>query len=235
MRGTIVLKGHLTTDLRILDNGSAETVVKFTSGASDKVNIALIKISKNLYKKYKNRLENKECKHTITGTTRISVNAKGIPYVIIDVVTICKLKNNSSNSNDLIESIEESVEIIEEVQAPTTKWYESYEGQLKEIDVKDIILVEEIHKKGVKKLSGIKESSIPKPMAIRKIEEGKYALVVGLKSYALCKIFNREKAKCFITELSHVDFCTKYNIESEVLRIEKRKCEEAENEYRKNI
>lgn len=233
MRGTIILKGHLTTDLRILENGSAETVVKFTSGASDKVNIALIKISKNLYKKYKNRLENKECKHTITGTTRVAVNAKGIPYVIIDVVTICKLKNNSSNN--LIESVEEPVEIIEEVQAPIVKWYESYDGELKDIDVKDIILVEETHKKGVKNLRGIKESSITKPMAIRKIEDGKYALVVGLKSYALCKIFNREKAKCFITELSHVDFCTKYNIESEVLSIEKRKSDEAENEYRKNI
>ena len=54
MKSNISITGSLESDVKILNDGSAETVIKFKNSEDEKISIAVLKISKNLYLK-KNR------------------------------------------------------------------------------------------------------------------------------------------------------------------------------------
>lgn len=105
------------------------------------------------------------------------------------------------------------------------KWYESIDkNEFELIKSKDIILVEDIHKKAEFNLSAIYNKNPIRPIAVRKLENDKYGLVCGLRSYLKIKIFNLYKANVFITDLNHSEFIEKY------------KCIERDgNNYKKRI
>lgn len=215
MKSSITIKGKFEENqkIKIYKDGSAETIVKIKNQNYHQFSIAVLKISANLYKKHKARLEIKECSHKFTGQCRIAVNSKGIPYLIVDVKEITKYQKHKDK---LCGKVKESdVKEVEEIVTVKDKiphqWYKRIkEEDYVEIDTDKICLVEDIHKK-FKSVYGIYED-IECKLAVRELEDGQYALVTGLRGYIIAKIFNKKTCKCYITDLAHNDFAEKYGI-----------------------
>ena len=216
----MTITGSLESDVKILKDGSAETVIKFKNDDNERASIAVLKISKNLYKKHKSRLLNKTAKSAFTGRCRVAVNSKGIPYAIIDVTGISKhrekvkrdIKNPGATeeiNQGAVKKATEKIKVINEY----VHWNKKIDGsEFVEIETSKIHLVEDIHKKGIRVLTGIYDDAKIRPIAVRKMDNGNYALVTGLKSYIIAKVFNKESLKCYITDLKHKEFNEKYEI-----------------------
>ena len=84
-----------------------------------------------------------------------------------------------------------------------------------DIDISKVKLVEEIHLKAVipifnlKRMREYKELS---PISIRKLDDGEYGLVTGLRTFIVAKLFNRH-VKAYVTDLSREEFKEKYRLE----------------------
>ena len=87
-----------------------------------------------------------------------------------------------------------------------------YENEFTEIESNKICLVEAIHKKGIRVITGIYDDAKTQPIAVRLMDDGNYALVTVWKSYIIAKVFNKESLKCYITDLKHKEFNEKYEI-----------------------
>jgi hypothetical protein len=91
-----------------------------------------------------------------------------------------------------------------------TPWHTSEE--IVEVNVKDIIITENIHLNvqnftfsiNIKGLS--KTKTIDTPIAIRPLENGKYSVVAGIVRYFAAKILDIEKIPAVITNMSHDEF-----------------------------
>ena len=96
------------------------------------------------------------------------------------------------------------------------KWYEFIPNEeFKEIDIRKVKLIEEVHLNSkisiinIRKMSMYKELS---PIAVRRLENGEYGLVTGVRSFLIGKIFDRN-LKAYVTELSREEFKEKYSLE----------------------
>ena len=91
----------------------------------------------------------------------------------------------------------------------TVSWFSTQTKT--QINTKDIILTESVHLEsktitiigGLKKLSNIEKLA---PVVIRPLEDGKYSLVTGVKSYFVAKIMDMPIVSAVLTDLSHDEF-----------------------------
>lgn len=98
----------------------------------------------------------------------------------------------------------------DELKLKNILWYVSEE--VTEVNVKDIILTEDIHLSvhnfifsiNLEELANTR--SINVPVAIRPIGEGQYSLVTGAARYFAAKILDIEKIPAVITDMSHDEF-----------------------------
>ncbi|HHY23125.1 MAG TPA: ParB N-terminal domain-containing protein [Clostridiaceae bacterium] len=98
----------------------------------------------------------------------------------------------------------------DEIKFRNIVWYKPEE--VTEVNVKDIILTEDIHLNvqnfifsiNLKELSNT--GNINVPVAIRPVGEGKYSLVSGVARYFAAKILDIEKIPAIITNMSHDEF-----------------------------
>ncbi|NSW90040.1 MAG: ParB N-terminal domain-containing protein [Firmicutes bacterium] len=98
----------------------------------------------------------------------------------------------------------------DEIKIKNIKWYMLEE--VTEINVKDIILTEDIHLNVQNFIFSINLKEIAKtmeittPIAVRPLEGGKYSLVIGAARYFAAKILDIEKIPAVITDMSHDEF-----------------------------
>lgn len=98
----------------------------------------------------------------------------------------------------------------DEIRLKYVSWY--VPDEIKEINVNDISLTEDIHlnvqnfvfKINLKDIS--KTRKITTPIAVRPIEEGKYALVTGAARYYAAKILDIQTIPAVITDMEHDEF-----------------------------
>jgi hypothetical protein len=98
----------------------------------------------------------------------------------------------------------------DEIKLKHITWYTPEE--IKEINVSDITLTEDIHlnvqnfvfKINLKELSKTRNISVP--IAVRAIDQGKYALVTGAARYYAAKILDIQKIPAVITDMGHDEF-----------------------------
>ncbi|MDD7796310.1 ParB N-terminal domain-containing protein [Clostridium sp. 'White wine YQ'] len=94
-------------------------------------------------------------------------------------------------------------------------WIGKVTDSIVNIPTKDIMLEEEIHLNCHKlnfngKLKEYsKQEKIENPIAVRKISDNKYALVMGIQRYFAAKILDIEVIPAIITDLNYADFSTK--------------------------
>lgn len=78
-------------------------------------------------------------------------------------------------------------------------------NEIVKINVKDIVLTNELHLRGcnlyVTNLDKI--TSDRQRVTVKKMEEGKYTLVIGFKAYILSKVKDFETINAVVTELTH--------------------------------
>ncbi|EKQ57248.1 MULTISPECIES: RNase H family protein [unclassified Clostridium] len=96
-------------------------------------------------------------------------------------------------------------------------WFNPEYMPIEYIDINNIILTEETHLQCRSipfngSLQKVKESGeIINPLAIRPVDNEKYSLVAGMKSFCVSKLlFSTKLVPCYITELTHDDFIAKY-------------------------
>jgi hypothetical protein len=89
---------------------------------------------------------------------------------------------------------------------------EWHKGQPKtDIQIKDIVLTESIHlrAKNINMFGALDrcvQTQDLTPVVIRKLDNGKYSLVTGLKSYCIAKIMDIPKLSAIFTDLTHDKF-----------------------------
>lgn len=97
------------------------------------------------------------------------------------------------------------------------KWINAIAGDVSIIATNDIVLTESIHFncKSIN-LQGLlkryaKNMTIDKPIAVRSIDNNKYALVMGLSRFIVAKVLNIPTLSAFITEHSFNEFKQKFD------------------------
>lgn len=96
------------------------------------------------------------------------------------------------------------------------QWYAP--DEVIHIDLADICLVEHIHlntrniEMGRLLKAVTLSGGINTPMAVRKLENGKYGLVMGMRAYVVSKILNLEKVPVVIREMEHGKLVEKLGI-----------------------
>lgn len=98
----------------------------------------------------------------------------------------------------------------DEIKLNNINWYTPEE--IKEINVDDIVLTEDVHlntqnfifKINLKEIS--RTRTITTPIAVRPLEDGKYALVTGAARYYAAKILDIQTIPAIITDLEHDEF-----------------------------
>lgn len=96
-------------------------------------------------------------------------------------------------------------------------WYENQLVSL--LPVQNIKLVEDIHlnagnlelRNRLKELY-INKQDINTPIAVRRLPEGNYGLVVGLERFCIAKICDIEMIPAVLTEMNHIEFSLKYGL-----------------------
>lgn len=92
----------------------------------------------------------------------------------------------------------------------TIKWYTP--DEIITINTADVVIFEEIHLlTKVISLNGILKAvsvvgELNKPIGVKPLENGKYALVMGLRSYAAAKMLNLEKVPAVIRDITHKEW-----------------------------
>lgn len=118
---------------------------------------------------------------------------------------------------------------------------ENVKDQLIDVALEDVILTEEIHTTNLRKsvlLSGIfdKDNTLRLfCLIIRKLDNGKYSLVSGFKSYATCKVYDVKTSKAYVTDLNHEEFEKMIEGYDEQLKREEEERNKKEEEERKRI
>ncbi|HHV95208.1 MAG TPA: ParB N-terminal domain-containing protein [Clostridiaceae bacterium] len=113
-------------------------------------------------------------------------------------------------------------------------WYKPEE--VTEINVKDIVLTEDIHLNvqnftfGINLKEILSNGSIKIPVAVRPIEGGKYSLVTGAARYFAAKILDIEKIPAVITDMSREEF-----VEARLFKIKKVKLPSSDSRSNKRV
>lgn len=130
------------------------------------------------------------------------------------------LKDSKINNENVIMDQEALIDntYTKKKKAIPKAWYDELTDNLVEIDLDDVSLTEKAHLSAytvsVTGLSKVKEQGYVKaPIAVRQLEDGKYALVAGYKPYIQSKLLNFKTIKAYITDLNHHDFVFQFNLD----------------------
>lgn len=152
----------------------------------------------------------KDSEYIIHGDLKARVSKKGMPLINV----ICQQINLiNSPKVEVIENEKNNDE--EKIFKP---WYKDIpEDQLVDINTNDITITDKVHLNSQTiNINGLYKASTTRsviaPIAVRKIENGEYSLVIGMKQLMQAKLLNIKTIKAFVTELGHDQFVKEYGI-----------------------
>ena len=199
----------------IKEDGSAEMLFKINNDSIYSLekklgdSIYLVSVPSKMVEKIKDKMTETGY-YKIVGAVKATVTKKGIPLVILNPLS---LKFGEFRVEQKAEKKKKAV--VFELEKG---WYSDKE--LVEINVKDVEIVNKEHlttrtlnlnktlynvKNGNRRLT---------PLAVRKLEDSRYELIAGIKSYCVAKIMDIEKIEAYITELDHEEFVKEHKIET---------------------
>lgn len=196
--------GLITPEDRIKHNEDGTVDIITTSLSNKKLSSSniVLRIKEDMFKqKLESRIK-QSVKVNIRGKMKACVSKKGIPYVLIYVEEVKKIKNKKAILDEL-EKQKEQEKII--------PWYEKLnENDFEDVDIDKIKLVEDIHlnKPFMVRINIDKEN----PIAIKLNEVGEYVLVVGVSAYINAKVKGEKTIKSYKTDLSRSEFIEKFKM-----------------------
>lgn len=166
--------------------------------------IYLLKISYRFAKKIKKEITTESIIKT-TGLIQAATNTKKVPLILVRPLLL------TIDSKEL-KTAEQSPKMhMKKI------WY--LDKDLIEINVSDIIMSHPEHLNckvlniGGSFLYAKEKGAYNWPVAVRQLDNGKYELIAGVRSFVICKVMNVSKVKAHITPLSHEEFL-KENIDT---------------------
>lgn len=186
------------------DDGSIDALCKLPGKANEiptsellNDSIYLIKISQRIAQKLKKEIT-VDTILKVTGILQATTNTKKIPLILVRPVSL---------------SIDhQAMQIIEAKKNKKLQkgWYKDKE--LVEINVDDIIMTSLEHLKcqSLNMHSSFLEAQEKKkfdlPVAVRQMDNGKYELISGIRSFVTCKVMDIKNIQAHITKMSHEEF-----------------------------
>lgn len=99
MRNYITLVGQIDGKVKEKDDGSVEILSKIIDPDGNVTGVVLFKINKLLYMKNFDRLNKPDAKSLFTGYFTLTKNAKGVPFIVMDVWDIRKYKSTAKRAS----------------------------------------------------------------------------------------------------------------------------------------
>lgn len=150
----------------------------------------------------------------INGQIQARKTKNGTPLTYVKATNANMLTEKKKKNNSKKKKKKEDIEVAESIENVNSKlekkeaWYKSIDdSEFIMIDSSEIELIEKIHMYGNVPFNLVK--GYDKPVAVRKMDNGKYALVVGMQSFFSARITNKP-VKAYITELDHKEFVKAY-------------------------
>lgn len=226
-RSFIRVLGQFDKVLKENENGTAVVLFKIEPRMKTlNSSIVMSEISKKQWNKIKVLQEKDKSIFSIYGEYEIRLkNSKPFIYIKCDNAEKVKSKNVKKTTEKLEELLQEKEpklvkKPIKEkkikIKKDKNNWYELIPiEEFIEIDINKVKLVEEIHLSSrisifdIKKMSKYDEIN---PIAVRKLENGEYGLITGVRSFIVGKLFSRN-LKAYVTDLDRETFKERYSLE----------------------
>ena len=217
VKSKILIKGTLDREPKINEDGSVDLILtnviedhapKQLRGKGD--SIFLVRLSKSTWKHHRRRIGKENAEFSVLGGVKASVNKKGIPFVYVQADNVL-VKNDSPKIDASVKDINQKINKIKKQVVP---WFVNLADEdFIELAPYDVLLVEEDHLEADFKWLDFKELNKRTELnvAVRKLENGKYALVSGIKNFIAGKVFNKNY-RAYITNLRREEFVIKFEI-----------------------
>ena len=218
----IVITGSLDREPKIREDGTVDLILTNTideharKDMQDKGNsIILVKLSKVQWKSKKKSLlkPNKEIK--VIGHVKALVNKKGTPFIYvspqsIEIYEVPEVKD-IKEINKKFKGISNQINVVNKTYIPWRKAVDK--SEFIELDPAKVILEDEDHVNAQFNWLDFKNGRSRKDftVAVRKIDEDKYALVSGIARYIIAKVFN-ENLSAYVTDLTREEFAREFDI-----------------------
>ena len=218
----IVVTGSLDREPKINEDETVDLILTNTideyarKDMQDKGNsIILVKLSKTQWKSKKKSLlkQNKEIQ--VVGHIKALVNKKGIPFIYVSPQNIeiyeAKEVKDIKETNKKFKGISSQINIANKTYIPWRKAVDK--SEFITLDPAKVILEDEEHINAQFNWLDLKNGKDRKDftVAVRKIDEDKYALVSGIARYIIAKVFN-ENLSAYVTDLTREEFASEFEI-----------------------
>ena len=240
----IVLRGTLDREPKENEDGSVDLILTnvIEENSPKKLkekgdSVFLVKLTEGMWKKSRKKLRKENTEFSIVGGVKASVNKKGMPFIYVHADNVLVKKKKIEIS---VKDLDEEINTITRKVVP---WFKNLEDEdFIEIAPEEVLLVEEDHLEAKFKYLNFEALNKRQNLniAVRKLENGKYALVSGINNFMVGKMFNRNY-RAYVTELEREDFIIKFEIkenekvkrlkELKKIRVEKK----IQNEEEENI
>ncbi|MGL4914287.1 MAG: hypothetical protein ACRC3Y_17840 [Romboutsia sp.] len=218
----IVITGSLDREPKINEDETVDLILTNTideyarKDIQDKGNsIILVKLSKTQWKSKKKSLLKPNTEIKVVGHVKALVNKKGTPFIYVSPQNIdiyeAKEVKDIKDINKKFKGIANQVNIANKTYIPWRKAVDK--SEFITLDPAKIILEDEDHVNAQFNWLDLKNGRGKKDftVAVRKIDEDKYALVSGISRYIIAKVFN-ENLSAYVTDLTREEFTSEFEI-----------------------
>ncbi|MEG1312452.1 MAG: hypothetical protein RSD47_10665 [Romboutsia sp.] len=218
----IFITGSLDKEPKLNEDGTVDLIL--TNVIDDNArkdikskgnSIFLVKLSKAQWKSKKKKLlkPNREIK--VVGHIKALVNKKGVPFIYVSPqsVEVFEVQDKKEKEPKVMKFKGLSSQ-INDANKKYIPWRNAVDdSEFIELDPAKVILEDEEHINAQFKWLDLKKGRTYTNyiVAVRKIDEDKYALVSGIARYIVAKIFNK-KLSAYVTDLTREEFIEEFDI-----------------------
>lgn len=207
----IIIQGTIDKEPKVNEDGSADIILINTY--EEKANrdirgkgesVFLVKLRKKMYEKHKKQL-NREKQISIIGYIKTGVSKKGKPFIYVSPVSIefYPLEKMTIKKKKIFNTNTQQV-----------PWWQLLNDEdFIEINANEIFVIDDKHLNANISNVNLKRRNVPLYVAV-KPSNGKYELIIGLKSLLIAKIFNLN-VKSYVTEQSYDELVEQFDIDEE--------------------
>ena len=220
IKSKILIKGTLDREPKENEDGSVDLIL--TNVIEDNApkelrkkgdSIFLVRISPKTWKRNRKVIRKENAEFSVIGGVKASVNKKGMPFIYVQADYVL-VRNNKPKIDTTVKELNQQINKIKNKVVP---WFADLgDEDFIELTPEVVLLVEEDHLEANFKWLDFKELNKRTELniAVRKLENGKYALVSGIKNFIAGKVFNKNY-RAYITDLEREEFVIKFEIKDD--------------------
>ena len=209
LKHSIKLKGIIDTEIKQKDNKYYFTLNTSINKDDSNKTLIYVELTKNMFEAIKDFYKDNVV--TISGTVQAKKTKNDVPFIYLKSSNIYLQRNNDKDISVAPKELpEKESNQKQKFKKASNPWYSHFsDDEFIQVDTSKIYLVEEEHfKANVYFDASFFDEN--KPIGVRKIEDDKFALVIGFREYMFAKLLNKPTIKACITELNSKDFKDTY-------------------------